>query len=88
MRYRLDTPLFSQYFEDASGRYVFDPGRLKDAHASCKAVFTAALGRQDGPVVLLDNTHTQLWEYAGYAKDAVSAGAVLRVVEVRVFICL
>lgn len=69
------------YFIARGGRYAFDPARLGDAHAYCRRAFDAAL-RARQPVIVVDNTNTQWWEYAPYAaavtsfNDAVRAGRV------------
>ena len=62
------------FVELGRGTYAFDPSRIADAHASCKANFAGAL--QAGvELVVLDNTNTCLWEFEPYVQSAVAAGA-------------
>ena len=60
------------FVELGRGTYAFDPSRIADAHASCKANFAGAL--QAGvELVVVDNTNTCLWEFQPYVQSAVRA---------------
>ncbi|DBA01935.1 TPA: hypothetical protein N0F65_006668 [Lagenidium giganteum] len=52
-------------FETQRG-YMFDAAKIGDAHATCQAQFLQALHDPAVRVVIVDNTHTQLWEYEQY----------------------
>ena len=75
-------------------RATFDPDRLADAHASCRATFDDALeqlveprassdnGGDGGGVIIVDNTHSTKREYAYYIRAARARAAAVVVVEV------
>lgn len=70
------------YFIDPrDGMYKFNREHLTEAHQSCRVAFDDAL-RQRVPVIIVDNTHTQRWEYAPFVagvvgfNDAVSQGRI------------
>lgn len=55
------------YFTDENGNYNFDPHKLKDAHAYCRAEFDEALNNDFGfyrnIVVANTNTKESDWKY-------------------------
>lgn len=61
-------PSLSHYEADMyfykDGNYNFDPAKLKDAHAWCKA--KTEEGLSDGRSVIVSNTFTQKWEIQPY----------------------
>lgn len=65
-----------------SGRYIFDPTKLKQAHEECFNHFLDALIRKTGTVIV-DNTNTQLWEFMTYLKVAVAANYDFEVIEFK-----
>ncbi|OQR98302.1 hypothetical protein ACHHYP_08743 [Achlya hypogyna] len=67
-------------FETPSG-YYHERSKLTEAHDMCKATFAAALAAGTA-VVVVDNTHSMLWEYEGYIADATAAGYNVTVLEV------
>lgn len=60
------------YFETDAG-YVFDKKRIGDAHRACLRTFVDALYAA-APLVVVDNTNTEAWEYDQYVKIADMAG--------------
>lgn len=65
-----------------SGRYVFDPTKLKQAHEECFNRFLDALIKRIGTVIV-DNTNTQLWEFMTYLKVAIAANYDFEVIEFK-----
>jgi hypothetical protein len=69
------------FVSPADGCYRFDASRLKEAHEACRRAYDAAL-MDRVPVVIVDNTNTEQWQYAPYVagarsfNDAVRAGRV------------
>lgn len=57
-------------YED--GEYVFAPSKLAGCHAKCKARFCKALLDME-ELVVVDNTHGRLSEYAYYEEQARAA---------------
>jgi len=66
------------YFMDG-GDYNFNPARLGDAHAWCKANALRCL--MEGTSVVVSNTFTQKWEAQPYFDMAEEFGAEVVVVE-------
>lgn len=62
------------------GAYAFDPTRVGDAHAWCKGIFIDCL-LSGVECVVLDNTNTQLWEFADYLHLAALLGYEVEVVD-------
>jgi tRNA uridine 5-carbamoylmethylation protein Kti12 len=62
-----------QYFLDKFGKYNFDPSKLKDAHAWNFGRSVDAF-RKNFPVVVIDNTNIQKWQYQKYVDAAQSFG--------------
>jgi len=65
-----------------TGRYIFEPAKLRNAHEDCFNRFLDALIRKTGTIIV-DNTNTQLWEFMTYLKVAVIAGYEFEVIEFR-----
>ena len=65
----------------------FDTRRLADAHAYCRAQFDAALAHACRPLVIVDNTHTRLYEYDAYARAAEGARRTLIIIELDPSAC-
>ena len=60
---------FSINIDSKTEGYRFDPKLLGKAHAACLRKFINALDRGD-PVIIVDNTNTEKWEWYNYAKLA------------------
>ena len=45
--------------------YQFDPKKIGEAHASCMENFIDSL-KKEAPKIVIDNTHSRLWEYENY----------------------
>lgn len=73
---------------DASGEpygepvYKFDPTKIGEAHASCMGHFLDALF-EGVDVVIVDNTHTRLWELENYRLAAKLAVYEFEVIELK-----
>lgn len=63
--------------------YVFDVKSIGKAHDGCKHQFEDALRKNGTNIVVVDNTHTQLWEYEHYVDRARSNGCRVEVLEMR-----
>lgn len=64
------------YFTEILGdgkEYKFDASKLSEAHAWCMRVFLESVW-QKRPQIVVDNTHTKLWEFSGYVQVASSLG--------------
>ena len=57
------------FFETQGGKYVFKPKLIGQAHAACGASFLDALVAAV-PVVVVDNTNTQMFELGAYKQVA------------------
>lgn len=55
---------FMQQGEDGL-EYQFNPAKLGEAHSVCLAAFIRRL-EQDAPLIVVDNTATEHWEYSNY----------------------
>lgn len=69
------------FFINEDGEYKFNAKLLGLAHESCKAAFSGAL-HDKAPLVVVDNTNTQLWEYEWYLELASDFGYQVSVVTV------
>ncbi|MCL9783166.1 ATP-binding protein [Vibrio sp. S4M6] len=67
------------YFLDSNGVYVFDPSKLRQAHAWCQLKTGQALSL--GQSVVVSNTFCRLWEMRPYEKLAKRYRAQLRILE-------
>nr|CAD7426299.1 unnamed protein product [Timema monikensis] len=68
------------YFYNSSGKYIFDPSKLPDAHDWNNRRVESKLRGGITPVVV-DNTNLQAWEMHPYAKLAIKYGYILEVLE-------
>ncbi|RHZ41953.1 hypothetical protein DYB26_003058, partial [Aphanomyces astaci] len=66
---------------DSPWGYHYDKAQLPAAHDACRLAFHDAL-KQHVAVVVVDNTHSCLWEYEPYRTAAFEAGYRVVVVEV------
>lgn len=57
------------YFLRPDGEYSWNPKELRRAHEWCFSQFQQAL-RASTPLIFIDNTNTQKWEYENYIKEA------------------
>ncbi|GAB9473660.1 hypothetical protein Gpo141_00010809 [Globisporangium polare] len=71
-----------RYFVGPRG-YVFDVKSIGKAHDTCKQQFEDALRKNTTNIIVVDNTHTQLWEYEHYVDRARSSGCRVQVLEMR-----
>lgn len=69
------------YFIDSDGEYRFDPSKIAENHtanqASCE--YLMKFGE---PLIVIDNTNTQVWEMAPYVKLAKKHGYKVVITEV------
>lgn len=56
-----------------NGEYKFDPSKIKIAHEWNKSCVRAAIEKSI-PLIIVDNTNTQKWEYSNYVDMAREAG--------------
>lgn len=68
-----------QYFMKG-GKYVFDPSKLKDAHADCLARTRKAMVDGKHKMVAVSNTFTMKWELQPYIDLANELGWTVRVI--------
>ncbi len=68
------------YFMD-SGEYVFNPAKLGEYHGQNQAA-CADLMVDGEPVIVIDNTNTQIWEMAPYVEMAKDNGYKVVVVSI------
>jgi len=61
------------------GRYCFDPRMLPQAHAQCLSRFLDYV--KNGKSVIVDNVHSQKWEYKNYRLIAEMMGVESKVIE-------
>lgn len=54
-----------QYFIEESGKYVFNPSKIKDAHEWCRSKVESAMA-WGKPKIAVSNTFTQDWEMQAY----------------------
>ena len=70
-------------FHMVDGEYKFDPKNIQKAHRACLKKFIDAC-RKGSPLVIVDNTNTQQWEYVQYVNIAQSFGYDVKIVEFRI----
>jgi len=71
------------FFIGEDGVYRFDGTRIKDAHKWCMRKFVDALRGMDSSQdreIVVDNTHTMLWEFSGYVQVAEAHGYEVEIV--------
>lgn len=61
------------FVDPASGKYEFDHKKISSAHVWCKGNANAALSLGTD-LVIIDNTHTQTWEWKPYQELAEQFG--------------
>jgi len=68
------------YFKDRHGKYLFDPSRLKEAHAWCQKEVEFFLS---DPLtdVIVSNTFTQRWELQPYVNIAKRCNSNIQLIE-------
>lgn len=64
-------------------KYIFDPYRIAEAHEACKVKAVAAL-IDEVSLIVIDNTHTQHWEFELYKELAFLGGYECEVHEIVV----
>jgi predicted kinase len=64
-----------------NGKYMFDPAKLPEAHASCLKQTRKHLVQ--GDYVFVSNTFTQRWEYQPYLDLAAELDVPVQVIEVH-----
>ncbi len=65
-----------------NGVYNYDYLRIGEAHNSCLKKYLKALSSSTNQVIIVDNTHTETWEYAPYTALARVYGYEICIVEV------
>lgn len=68
------------FFYGEDGKYRFNAANLAQAHAACQEKFTSAIGSPACSVVVVDNTHTQMWEMQFYLRASQVSRAQVTVV--------
>ena len=48
------------------GEYIYDYSKIDDAHDACLKEYLEALSDPINQMIVVDNTHTESWEYAPY----------------------
>lgn len=79
--YKMDHFEADMYFISSRGEYVFQPEKLKQAHAWCRYKTGQSLANQRSVVV--SNTFVRLWEMKSYEKLANKYGAKLEIIECK-----
>jgi hypothetical protein len=69
------------FFHDKSGKYVFDPSKLKQAHQWCQLKTADALA--NGYDTIVSNTFTQKWEVQSYLDMAKQYGAEVEIITAK-----
>jgi predicted kinase len=72
-----------RYFVDVLGdgtNYNFDPRKLNEAHQWCMRSFIEALTMTNVPLIVVDNTNCQLWEFMGYVQIAQALGCKVEII--------
>eukprot|EP00939_MAST-03C_sp_MAST-3C-sp1_P004425 g4425.t1 len=70
------------FIDEKTGKYNFDFRKLQQAHAQCMTRYLDALLARS-PAIIVDNTHTRLWEYSHQEKIARLSGYALEVREIE-----
>ena len=65
-----------------NGGYHYDYSKIGEAHDSCLRKYFEALSSSTNRVIIVDNTHTELWEFAPYIALARVYGCEIYIVEV------
>lgn len=69
----------ADHFFERDGEYRYDRVKAGEAHADCFARFCAAV-EQRKPLIVVDNTNTQRWEFERYLYHAIDHGYEVRTV--------
>lgn len=69
------------YFHDKTGKYVFNPSMLKQAHQWCQLKTADAL--ENGYDCIVSNTFTQKWEVQPYLDIAERTGAEVKIITAK-----
>jgi predicted kinase len=70
-------------FHMVDGEYKFDPNNIRKAHRACLKKFIDACTK-GSPLVIVDNTNTQQWEYVQYVNIAQAFEYDVKIVEFRI----
>lgn len=73
----------ADHYFTTNNEYHFDPKQLPQAHATCLTTYTKALARKD-PLIVVDNTHTEEWEWINYYHIAKLAGYQVEIIEFQI----
>ena len=65
------------------GEYLFDPAKLPEAHQTCMASVLKAMAEGKSTIVV-DGTHTRMWEWQNYLQVGLLAGYAVQVIEFNV----
>lgn len=58
------------FIDSKTGAYRFNRSRIRQAHAACQATFHEALNHPNISLIVVDNTHSQMWEYQVYVDES------------------
>ena len=72
----------ADHFFEKDGEYNFNPAKLPDAHKACMRTFIKYLSAE-APLIIVDNTNTQLWELSPYVSVAEAFGAEVEILHVK-----
>lgn len=60
----------ADHYFTRTGKYIFDPQQLPQAHQACLEKCKRLLSRSRRYTIVIDNTNSQRWEYAPYLQLA------------------
>lgn len=80
-KYPLAVACSADHFFTQDGVYTFVPALIGKAHAECLRKFILALIDQ-APIIVVDNTNSQLWEYQNYVLLAQMHGYEVQIVQI------
>ena len=70
------------FIDNITGEYHFDPSKLKQAHKACFDKFVTMV-EAEHPLVVIDNTNSQLWEYQNYLVVAETHSYSVAIIELQ-----
>ena len=73
------------YFINSSGKYVYVPSKIKNAHDDCKKKFVDALHDPNIDVIIVDNTNLQKMHRDWYVNKARENGVKVKIVLAKDF---
>lgn len=73
----------ADHFFMINGTYQFNIEKIGEAHDSCLRKFLDAIFDSKIRVIIVDNTHTMMWEYAPYTAIACAYSCEIAIVEVH-----